>query len=208
MNKPLIKKALLAIICCQSLVIASAQEQHWLVGDDFLYTSYDAKVGVNTNDPQYELDVNGQVNAKKLIVNGEEIQNHWTREGNNLFVTTGNVGIGTATPTEKLTVKGNVHVATLLVDPQVAGPDYVFDSDYKLPSLEWLRGYINENGHLPYFKSAEVMEKEGIDLEETQMALLRTLEEAVLHQIGLQKRMEKLIAEHELLKSELAELTK
>lgn len=60
----------------------------------------------------------------------------------------------------------------LLVLLNVPGPDYVFEPDYKLPSLEQLQAYINQNKHLPEVPSAKEMEQDGINLSEMNMILL------------------------------------
>jgi hypothetical protein len=47
----------------------------------------------------------------------------------------GNVGIGTANPTSKLTVAGNINSLEVKVTVD-AGADFVFDNTYNLPSLD------------------------------------------------------------------------
>jgi hypothetical protein len=73
--------------------------------------------------------------------------NNWDNNGNNLYYnSTGNVGIGTTAPDEKLTVKGKIHTQEVRVD--MAGPlvpDYVFAPDYDLKPLSEVAQYIKEN---------------------------------------------------------------
>ena len=108
----------------------------------------------------------------------------------------GNVGIGTTNPDAKLTVKGTIHTEEVKVDLSVPGPDYVFEPDYDLRTLEETKEYIEENKHLPEIPSAKEMEANGIDIGEMNMLLLKKIEEMTLHQIELMERLEK--AEQEI----------
>jgi hypothetical protein len=71
-------------------------------------------VGVNRTDPQYQLDVNGAVNASSFLINGiplgtDGTLNPWSISGNDAYTTnTGNVGVGTNVPMEKLHVQGSI----------------------------------------------------------------------------------------------------
>lgn len=104
----------------------------------------------------------------------------------------GKVGIGTTTPDEALTVNGTIHSTRVKVDVTVPGPDYVFESDYNLLSLSEIKKYIDANKHLPEIPSAKEMEKNGIDVAEMNMLLLKKVEELTLHLIEQQKQIEEL----------------
>ena len=99
----------------------------------------------------------------------------------------GNVGIGTTQPDAKLAVSGQVHAQEVKVSVTVPGPDYVFEKDYKLTSLEEIKSYIDQNKHLPEVPSAKEMEKNGIQLGEMNMLLLKKIEELTLYVIELKK---------------------
>jgi hypothetical protein len=106
---------------------------------------------------------------------------------------TGNVGIGTTAPDEKLTVKGKIHTQEVRVD--MAGPlvpDYVFVNDYKLKSLQEVEDYIKENKHLPEIPSAKEIEKNGLMLAEMNMSLLKKMEEMTLYMIEQNKQLKAL----------------
>lgn len=107
----------------------------------------------------------------------------------------GNVGIGTSAPDEKLTVKGKIHAEEVRIDLSVPGPDYVFEKDYPLPSLDEVAKYIDEHKHLPEVPSAGEMEEEGVNLGEMEMVLLRKIEELTLYVIEQNKLVAKLQAE-------------
>ncbi|MEQ8580633.1 MAG: tail fiber protein [Marinoscillum sp.] len=108
------------------------------------------------------------------------------------FTYDGKVGIGTTIPDSKLTVKGNIHANEVKVDLLVPGPDYVFDEDYELLSLNATKKYIAENRHLPEIPSAMTMEENGIDLGDMNIKLLKKIEELTLHLIEQNERVEKL----------------
>jgi hypothetical protein len=93
----------------------------------------------------------------------------------------GNVGIGTTAPDAKLTVKGTIHTNEVKVDLNVPGPDYVFEKGYDLMSLEETKAYIDANKHLPEVPSAKEMEKNGVQLGEMNLLLLKKVEELTLH---------------------------
>ncbi len=122
----------------------------------------------------------------------------------------GNVGIGVDNPDEKLTVKGKIHTQEVKVDLEGSvAPDYVFEEDYDLRSLDEIRSYVQTNGHLPEIPSAAQMTEEGINLKEMNLLLLKKVEELtlyLLHQDTLlraqEERFEKLELEIEALKSD------
>ncbi len=109
--------------------------------------------------------------------------------------TTGNVGIGITNPTEKLEVNGSVHTKEVRVD-LTGWPDYVFEKEYKLPTLKEVEKHIKENGHLQNIPSAEVVEKDGIKLGEMNAKLLQKIEELTLYIIQQNKRIERLELEN------------
>jgi hypothetical protein len=102
-----------------------------------------------------------------------------------------NVGIGTTSPDEKLTVKGKIHAQEVRVD--MAGslvPDYVFAKEYRLKTLPEVEAYIKENKHLSEIPSAYDIEKNGLLLAEMNMSLLKKVEELTLYAIEQNKEIE------------------
>jgi hypothetical protein len=83
-----------------------------------LYVSPNSgNIGVGTETPAHTLDVFGDINfTGSLLSNGVEFiggggdGSKWTETGSNISYVSGNVGIGTTDPTEKLEVNGNVSV--------------------------------------------------------------------------------------------------
>lgn len=106
---------------------------------------------------------------------------------------TGNVGIGTTAPDAKLTVKGQVHAQEVKVDMNgPVAPDYVFDKNHALPSLETIKSYIEQNHHLPEVPSAKEFEEKGINVGEMNMLLLKKVEELTLHILQQEERIKAL----------------
>lgn len=92
----------------------------------------------------------------------------------------GNVGIGTNNPSFKLDVNGTIHAKEVLVDMN-EGADYVFDKSYNLMPLDELKCFIKENKHLPDIPSADDMVREGVNINELQIIMLRKIEELILY---------------------------
>lgn len=98
----------------------------------------------------------------------------------------GNVGIGTATPNEKLSVNGMIRSKEVKVE--VANwPDYVFEKSYTLPTLPGIEKFIHEKGHLPGIPTAAEVNQNGIELGEMNKKLLQKIEELTLHLIEQNK---------------------
>jgi hypothetical protein len=101
----------------------------------------------------------------------------------------GNVGIGTTTPDQKLTVNGAIHAKEVIVDLNIPAPDYVFEKNYKLKSLDEINRYVTFNKHLPEIPSAKSMAKNGINVSELNMKLLQKVEELTLYLIDKDKEI-------------------
>lgn len=100
----------------------------------------------------------------------------------------GNVGIGITTPSEKLSVNGNIRAREVKVET-ANWPDYVFAKDYQLPSLVETERYIKEKGHLIGIPSAEEVKANGFSLGEMNARLLEKIEELTLHLIAKDKEL-------------------
>jgi hypothetical protein len=126
--------------------------------------------------------------SRDLAIGGwGKTNNTWT--GIALYINSDNgyMGVGTISPDQKLTVNGTIHSKSVLVDTSVPVPDYVFKSDYNLPPLAAIKTYIDKNHHLPGVPAAAEMEKNGLNLGEMNMVLLKKVEELTLYLIEQQK---------------------
>ncbi len=129
--------------------------------------------------------------------------------GGEVFVirNNGKVGIGTDNPSAMLTVAGNIESQEVKVTVDAGqGPDYVFEEDYNLRSLEETEEYIKANKHLPEVPSAKVMESEGLNLKEMNLMLLQKIEELTLHQIEQNKSLKSALKKIESLENEIETL--
>ena len=126
----------------------------------------------------------------------------WT--GRDLFADR-NLGIGTTnTQGYRLAVAGNVVAEEIRVALQVDWPDFVFNNEYELPTLNEVERFINKYGHLINIPSAQEVQKHGgIHLGEMNAKLLQKIEELTLYTIDQQKQLDKLKSENESLKQEL-----
>lgn len=75
-------------------------------------------------------------------------------------------------------------------------PDYVFEPNYNLPTLQEVDNYIKKNKHLPsVISAAQAKEKGSVDIGEFQIQLLKKIEELTLYLIDLSKKYETLKAQ-------------
>jgi hypothetical protein len=76
------------------------------------------------------------------------------------------------------------------VSVQTTGwPDYVFEKNYRLPGLSYVKQYIAQNQHLPEMPSARQIEKDGINLGEMDRILTQKVEELTLYLIDKDKEL-------------------
>ncbi len=73
--------------------------------------------------------------------------------------------------------------------------DYVFYEDYKLRPLEDVEAYVKKNKHLPEVPSEKEVVEDGIMLGQTNVLLLKKIEELTLYTIEQQKQIDKLKSE-------------
>lgn len=116
----------------------------------------------------------------------------WNTQGSDIYIESGNVGIGTDICSEKLTVDGKILSKEVIIDLNIPAPDYVFNDDYVLQSLEDLDGFLKRNKHLPDIPSGKEIKAEGVNIARLNMMLLKRIEELTLHIIEQEKRLQSL----------------
>ena len=97
---------------------------------------------------------------------------------------------GANTSAYSLYVEGGILTEELRV--RTGWADYVFESDYQLPSLTEVETYIAVNGHLPNIPSAEQVAAQGIELGDMARLQQEKIEELTLYVIQQQKEIEEL----------------
>ncbi len=113
-------------------------------------------------------------------------------QANNLFAAQ-KMGIGTTdTQGYALAVAGDVVAESIKVALQTDWPDFVFEKDYTLPSLEEVEQQIMEKGHLLNLPSANEVKANGIDLGDMNALLLQKIEELTLYLIQQDKKIREL----------------
>ena len=155
------------------------------VSGDSYFTGY---VGIGTIKPTQKFQVSGG-NA------------HF--EGN-VYVNN-RIGINTVSPQCELDVRGTAHFCKAVIK-QSGWCDFVFEPDYKLPTLFEVDEYIKKHKHLPGIPSASEVEENGVDIGTMNVLLLQQLEEQVIHNINQQKDIENLKSELEMLREEFENL--
>jgi hypothetical protein len=179
-------------------------------------------VGIGTPSPSAKLDVRGEVwiggstapvlrwrDGTTEYATARIQSSDLTFEVNNLErlriqSATGNVGIGTTTPSHKLSVNGTVRAKEVIVD--TGWSDYVFDEGYKLKALSETEAFVKAEKHLPGIPSAKEVSDHGISVGEMQAKLLAKIEELTLHQIAQGKELSQLKSENRDLRSRVIEL--
>jgi len=176
-------------------------------------------VGIGTTTPAEKLSVNGNIGVidggsfeilssntavwanSKILTRGYSTQDyselmvpgHVANTASLRLLANGNVGIGTPSPTEKLSVNGKIRAQEIKVET-ANWPDFVFAKEYKLPSLQQTEKHILANGHLPGIPSAAEVAKDGVELGEMNKKLLQKVEELTLHLIRQEKLLEQQLA--------------
>jgi hypothetical protein len=106
----------------------------------------------------------------------------------NLQASGGNVGIGTTSPSEKLSVNGNIKAQKLIIT-QNGWADYVFKTSYKLRPLNEVELFIKANQHLPDVPSEKEISNNGVDVGDAQAILLKKIEELTLYILEQNKKI-------------------
>ncbi|WP_374173737.1 pyocin knob domain-containing protein [Flavobacterium tructae] len=140
---------------------------------------------LNNNSTDFNAKV---LTAKELIISQTQT-NVLLSATSNSYINSGNFGIGTINPKNKLDVNGTIHSKEVKVDME-NWSDFVFKENYNLPTLSEVEKHISEKGHLENIPSEKEVLQNGINLGEMNAKLLQKIEELTLYIIDLNKKLE------------------
>jgi hypothetical protein len=174
-----------------------------MLSQNILFVGNDGFVGVGQTNPSATLDVNGLFKAADATITG--LLTAKTLNAQNATIegtlSADELSAGSATIDGTLSANllsaPNAKISNLLCAKEIrvsrsglpCWPDYVFNKEYKLPTLNELEQFIAENQHLPNIPSAAEVVENGFELGEMNALLLQKVEELTLYIIQLEKRL-------------------
>ncbi|MFT6747727.1 MAG: hypothetical protein ACJAZ2_002084 [Glaciecola sp.] len=127
----------------------------------------------------------GFENSSNVTISGTVQVLHKATFGSNVFF---NKSLNVGDSNFKVEENGNVWATKITVEVGPF-PDYVFSTDYELPSIKSVEGYIKKNGKLPKMSSADEVSEHGVDLGELSRLQQEKIEELTLYIINLNNRL-------------------
>jgi hypothetical protein len=188
--------------------VGGGGSSYWLPsGDDDIYYGVDGgEVGIGTDNPYSKLHVVGDIRVpyeNKMVFGGAYIKGYLDSYGGlkfyggggggagNLAITVnpaGKVGIGTDQIQSELTVNGTITAEEIEVQLEIL-PDFVFEDDYELMSLNKLEKHIKKEKSLPGIPTSEEAVENGLKVGDMQAKLLQKVEELTLYVIEQDKKL-------------------
>lgn len=162
---------------------------------------YLARFNHDTNSSDLRINIGDDSGGDDRFVignihwNSNNVWKDWFVVSNN-----GNVGIGVSNPQHTLEVLGTIRATEIKVETGWA--DFVFDKDYKLPSLSEVENHITTYKRLPEIPSESEVKENGVNLGEMQVKLLQKIEELTLYTIAQEKEIQQLKSQNETLKKQ------
>ena len=180
----------------------------YLDGDRFNYNNGNNIYAINNYGLEWNGDSWASTSGNTANLSGYGGIKLFTGSSHRMCITVGgNVGIGTTSPQEMLSVNGTIASKRVRVT-QAGWPDYVFDQHYSLRKLDAVANYIQQHKHLPDVPAAAQIKKDGLDLGENQAVLLRKVEELTLYVIQLNQAVNQLREENEQQQKTITQLTR
>ncbi|WP_233194489.1 hypothetical protein [Aquimarina sp. I32.4] len=182
-----------------TLYIAPKTNGNWDWGKQTVFLN-DGKVNFSNT-----ISVNGDISGNNIISQGKNswifhtpdddrttlyiaprTNGNWDWGKQTVFLNDGKVNFS-----NNISVRGKIETKEIIVTTSPTA-DFVFESDYQLPSLSFIEKHIKNKKHLPEIASAKEMEKNGVNIGEFQIQLLQKIEELTLYIIQQEKRINKL----------------
>ena len=157
-------------------------------------------VGIGTTNPEKLLVLAG---VNDPTIRGVDSGGYWTQiefrsDANDVFFTSSH-SAGLA----------NVYAYSYTANGTALNvPDYVFENDYDLMSLDTLRNYVKHEKHLPNMPTAGQIKDKGVNISQFQMRLLEKIEELTLYTLDQHEQIEKQQKQIQVLRDEISELKK
>lgn len=176
-------------------------------GDTYLFPNEVNQTGENMK-VEGDVKIDGQIEILQPLGSGQGAvwfnvdAGHWSVVHSGPTSSATNVGPGSLQTENiwgKTLIRGgkiiadeSITTAELIVTETPTFPDYVFDEDYELASLEEVENFINTNKHLPGIPTAKEVKENGLNMGEMQVKLVEKIEELTLQMIKMQKRINEL----------------
>ncbi|MCB1876039.1 MAG: hypothetical protein KDH88_08700 [Chromatiales bacterium] len=161
-----------------------------------LYVNDNGHVGLGTQDPQKRLHLTSE-NSPAIRIeqtgSGGFPNVSWDIQANE-------DGLSIAYNGElrlRLDSNGNLNLSGSVSASSIAPgtvPDYVFRDGYALMPLPQVRSFIETHGHLPEVPPAAQIERNGLNMTQMQLLLLKKVEELTLHTLAQQRQIDALQA--------------
>ena len=168
-------------------------------GNEIARFKNNGSVGIGTTIPSAQLHTTGSVRFAGLTNDNTQTRVVVSDADGNLYYRNLNTWATNGVINSSLAVNGELSAQKVKVMPETWA-DFVFDPQYQLPTLTELEQYIRLHQHLPGIPAATEVAKKGIDVGDTQAALLKKIEELSLYMIEQDKELKSLRQEIELLK--------
>jgi hypothetical protein len=110
------------------------------------------------------------------------------------------IGLPESTSKKSLRVNGPIYANEVQIKTNVWA-DYVFNENYKLPTLNEVKQHIDENKHLPGIPTEKEVKENGVNVGEMQVKLLQKIEELTLYVIQQNEKIQVLETELKELKN-------
>jgi len=149
------------------------------------------KIPTNPLDYKFVIDV-GTAASQGMAIRGK---------GNELRLLADNPGVEIGSNTGTITFWhtnsgfNNLVCGKITTKVLEVAPDYVFEKDYNLMSLQEIEEYVLVNKHLPDVPTGKEINKNGINLGDMSLILLKKIEELTLYVIELKKSNDLMVEE-------------